>query len=280
MTKTHNYTGYTGLNTLPESEFSSDESKIDLENPNNEIPLADTVFNPVLNPSDDPVVNPVVDQLADPNPNRVFMSYFRLPQVQNFIAPVLNQIITDARENPGYAAFNALAIGTSVLWGVQLGLPYDYESNMGINNDFVNVFANSLAFSGAIVSGAIFSNEVRRALSGDNPLGRRMVQLGAIAWGVYLQNENEPVAGIGDEALSILGASMSGITLAVGLDNFANMARSLVSSGATRFAELVSNSSRLPSNNVQAVQVVQVVQVVQGQELNQQQNGIEGNNRI
>ena len=258
----------------------SGEAKIDLENRNNEIPLADPVFNPVVNPLDDPVVNPVVDQLADPNPNRVFMSYFRLPQVQNFIAPVLNQIIADVRENPGYAAFNALAIGTSVLWGVQLGFPYDYESHMGINNDFVNVFANSLAFSGVIMSGAIFSNEVRRALSGDNPLGRRMLQLGAIAWGVYLQNENESVVGIGDEALSILGASMSGITLAACLDDFANMARPLVRSGATQFAELVSNSLGLPSNNVQAVQAVQAVQVVQGQGLNQQQNGIEGNNRI
>jgi hypothetical protein len=127
------------------------------------------------------------------------------------------------------------------------------------------------------MSGAIFSNEVRRALSGDNPLGRRMLQLGAIAWGVYLQNENESVVGIGDEALSILGASMSGITLAACLDDFANMARPLVNSGATQFAELVSNSLGLPSNNVQAVQAVQVVQ---GQGLNQQQNGIEGNNRI
>jgi hypothetical protein len=54
------------------------------------------------------------------------MSYFQSPPVQRFLAPALNQI-NYARENPGNAAFNALAMGTSIAWGVQEGAPVDFQ---------------------------------------------------------------------------------------------------------------------------------------------------------
>jgi len=212
------------------------------------------------------------EYLANPSAYRTFMSCIQSPSVQEFLAPTLN-LINYARENPGNAAFNALAIGTSITWGSQEGFPVDLQMSDNVANHFGNALVNAFVLAGLVDTGTHFADDVRQALSGNNPLGRRMVQLGAIALGAYLANQNDRESVGAAEAFSMIGAAMAGISTVAFLDNFANRARPLVSSRATQFAELVSNSlgNLLPSNNVQAVQA---------QGLNQQQNDIEVNNRI
>jgi hypothetical protein len=209
--------------------------------------------------------------LANPNPLRDYLEYFQLPDVQELIAP-LNRIITDVRENPGHIAFRTLAIGTSVVWGTQEGFPREFSAFEDLEDQrmklYANMFVNGVIFSGFAASGGVFANEVREILSGNNPLGRRMVQLGGIALAVYLANQNDGESVGAGEAISIIGAAMAGISAAAALDKFASLSRPLLDSGIRQFSQLASNLF-LPSNNVQAAQA---------QELNQQQNDIEGNN--
>ncbi len=201
-----------------------------------------------------------------------FIACLKSPQVQNFLAPALN-IVNYARENPRRAAADALAIGTSIAWGVQEGAPVDYQVHHNGLDEFIVAFTNALIFAGLIGSGTVFTDEVREVLSGNNPLGRRMFQLGAIALGEYLVNlnqNNDESIGVAEEALSIIGATMAGISAVVALENFSNTARFVVNVGIRYFSQRVINSwgNLFPANNVQGAQAQAVVQ---------QQNDIERN---
>jgi len=243
--------------------FNDDEWKEE-----SEINLSPEEIIQVQDSIDQGAEHALANLLANPNPIRDYLEYFQLPDVQELIAPFLNRIITDVRENPGHIAFAALATGTSVAWGIQEGFPREFSAEDQRMNLFANMFVNTAIFSGFAASGAVFANEVRGILSGNNPLGRRMVQLGGIALAVYLANQNDGESVGAGEAISIIGAAMAGISAAAALDEFASLSRPLLDSGIRQFSQLASNLF-LPSNNVQAAQA---------QELNQQQNDIEGNN--
>lgn len=203
-----------------------------------------------------------VEYVANPTTYRTFMSYLESPRCQAFIAPVLNAI-NFTRENPRTAAFNLLSVGTSIAWGVQEGFPVHPEvSDDDTFNYLVIGVANYAAIAGLVDSGTIFAGEVRQALAGENPLGRRMVQLGAVALGAYLANrENEGAIGA-EECFEMFGAAVAGISAVVALERFANNARPVINSRFNQFSELVSNSfhNLFPANNVEGAEAQAVAE--------------------
>lgn len=197
-----------------------------------------------------------VEYISNPNLYRTFISCLNSPRVQNFIAPALTHI-NYARENPATAAFSLLSVGTSIAWGVQEGFPVHTEVSEDESlNEVVMVLANYAALAGLIDSGRIFADEVRRSLAGENPLGRRMVQLGAVALGAYLANQdNEGDIGA-EESFEMFGAAVAGISAVVALERFATRARPVINSEFEQFSRLVSNSFRhwFPTNNVEGAE--------------------------
>ena len=194
-----------------------------------------------------------VEYVSNPTTYRTFMSCLSSPRCQAFIAPVLGRI-NYARENPGTVAFNLLSIGTSIAWGFQEGLPvYTEVSDSASMNYLVSFMANYAASAGLVDSGLIFADEVRRALSGENPLGRRMVQVGAVALGAYLAHRDNEGAIGAEESFEMFGAAMAGISAVAALERFANSARPIINSRFNQFSELVSRSfhNLFPANNVE-----------------------------
>ncbi len=217
-------------------------------------PLSAEEFNLVQHSIDEGV------EYITPNLYKTFMAALNSLNVQSLIAPTVN-LVNHARENPGTAAVELLSIGTSISWGIQEGLPiHPQVGNDGLNA-LVTVLANAAAMAGLTDSGVTFVAEIRQALAGENPLGRRMVQAGAIALGAYLASQdNEDSIGT-EEAFSMFGAAMAGISAVAALDNFANNARPLVNSRLTQFSELISTSFRniFPTNNVEAAEAQPVL---------------------
>lgn len=211
-----------------------------------------------------------VEYVANPTIYRNFISCLRSPQGRELIAPVLNSInsvrdsINYARENPGTAAFSLLSVGTSIAWGVQEGFPVHPEvrGEGEFVNDLALGMANCAALAGLVDSGLIFAGEVRRALAGENPLGRRMVQLGSVALGAYLANRDNEGAIGAEESFEMFGAAVAGISAVVALDGFSSRARPVINSGFDQFSQLVSNSFRnwFPTNNVEGAEAQAVVE--------------------